>query len=129
MDRIVSFYLIFMIFSSVALTQELPNIPSAPVPNEFAVHKTLHVVGGFAISNLAGTATNRPWLGFAAGVGAGLAKETHDKYVGGAFSGRDVALTTAGALAGYAFNKWVLRVGKKSHQTVTGMSPKLFSVR
>jgi hypothetical protein len=117
MKRIVSLYLMFVLLVPMAVTQELPNAPgAAAVPaNEQGIHKTLHVVGGFAISNLAGTASRRPWLGLAAGVGAGIAKEAHDKSVGGSFSGRDVAITTAGAFAGYAFNKWVLRVGKKSH--------------
>lgn len=86
----------------------------APQPDsDFAVHKTLHVLGGAGISMGVGAATKRPWLGLAAGIGAGIAKEGYDKSGGNTFSGRDVLITTGGSLVGYVLNKYAFHIHKQ----------------
>ncbi len=70
-------------------------------------------MAGAGISLGVGAAAQRPWLGLVAGIGAGLAKEGHDKSQGYAFSGRDVLITTGGAAVGYVVNKYVFRVHRQ----------------
>jgi hypothetical protein len=81
--------------------------------SDFAVHKTLHALGGAGISMGVGAATHRPWLGLAAGIGAGIAKEGYDKGRGNTFSGRDVLITSGGAIVGYFLDKYAFHIHKQ----------------
>jgi hypothetical protein len=99
---------------TVALTVTSLAWAEAPqTQSDFAFHKSLHVLGGAGTSLIVGTATSRPWVGLAAGIGAGIAKEGYDKGQGGSFSGRDVLITSGGAAVGYILNKYAFHIHRK----------------
>ncbi len=100
----------------LAIALALTSVAWAQAPqtqSDFAVHKTLHGLGGAGISMGVGAATHRPWLGLAAGIGAGIAKEGYDKGRGNPFSGRDALITSGGAMVGYVLDKYAFHIHKQ----------------
>ena len=99
-----------------AVALALSSLAWAQAPqaqSDFALHKSLHVLGGAGTSIAVGAATHRPWLGLAAGIGAGIAKEGYDKSRGNTFSGRDVLITSGGAMVGYVLNKYAFHIHRQ----------------
>jgi uncharacterized protein YfiM (DUF2279 family) len=62
--------------------------------------KQQHLVGGAVIASGVTIATNNPALGFVAGCGAGILKETYDLSGTGTPSAKDMVVTCAGAFIG-----------------------------
>lgn len=84
--------------------------------NTTVAHKSAHVIAGGGIAFGVGAVSHKPWLGFAAGCGAGFAKEAYDHTRGESFksSAVDIGITCGAAgLGAWAAKWWVKRHLKK----------------
>lgn len=102
---------VLLLFTTVAMAAPLPNAPSTNKAQDGqAFHRTNDVLFGLVISEPVGLATDRPWIGLAAGVGAGIANEAR---YGSNFNVCHLAVISAGAFGAYALNKWVFKIHKE----------------
>lgn len=94
---------------AVALLFVLLSVPlAAQQAKPETLDKQMHFGGGLALSMTLGAATRKPWLGLAAGVGAGMAKEAHDSFQrGNRWDNADFAATAGGAVVGYVVLKLI----------------------
>lgn len=81
----------------------------SPTPLRAQMDKALHTSAGFGITITVSAATNKPKLGFVAGIGAGVGKELWDSQrANHQASFRDCFATVAGSSAAYVLYKYAL---------------------
>jgi len=90
----------FILLSTIANASDLPSDPKPDTSVVF--RRSGDLMFGLLVGEPVGLAT-RPWIGLAAGVGAGVADEAR---YGSHFNVGHLAIISAGSLVGYEINRW-----------------------